>query len=85
VITLPDEILTAFDDGTYFVTIDREDVSDYEQDGNTLTIPFRAGDRDIEIFGSYVIPEFGAIATVLTLSVVITLLISKKFPRVFNI
>ena len=85
VITLPDEILTAFDDGTYFVTIDREEVSDYKQDGNTLTIPFRAGDRDIEIFGSHVIPEFGTIATVLTLSVVMTLLISKKFPRVFNI
>jgi hypothetical protein len=63
----------------------REEVSDYKQDGNTLTIPFRAGDRDIEIFGSHVIPEFGTIATVLTLSVVMTLLISTKFPRVFNI
>lgn len=85
VITLPDDILTAFDDGTYFVTIDHEEVLDYKQDGNTLTIPFRAGDRDIEIFGSYVIPEFGTIVTILTLSVIMTLLISKKFPRVFSI
>ena len=86
VVTLPDEILIAFDDGTYFVTIDREEVLDYKQDGNTLTIPFRAGDKDIEIFGSYVIPEFGTIVTmILLIAVTTTIIISKsKFSIKYN-
>ena len=49
-ITLTSDSVTPFDDGTYFVTIDGEEV-DFTQVGKKLTIDFMANSQKIMIFG----------------------------------
>ena len=63
-VTLHSEVITAFDDGTYFVLIDNEEV-EFEQSGSNLTIPYEAGNERVEIVGSHVVPEFGTIAMII--------------------
>jgi plastocyanin len=49
-ITLTSDSVTPFDDGTYFVTVDGEEV-DFTQVGKKLTIDFMANSQKIMIFG----------------------------------
>jgi len=63
-VQLHDKIIRAFDDGSYFVLIDNEEV-EFEQSGTNLTIPYEAGNEKIEIVGSYAVPEFGTIAMII--------------------
>ena len=49
-ITLTSDSVTPFDDGTYFVTVDGEEV-DFSQIGKRLTIDFLANSQKIMIFG----------------------------------
>jgi len=77
-IMLNRDIITAFDDGSYFVFVDSEE-SDFEQMGNTLHIPYYAGTEKIEIVGSHVVPEFGTIAMiVLAVAIVSIIAITAK-------
>jgi len=77
-ITLNSDIITPFDDGTYFVLINSEEV-EFEQMGNTLHIGYAAGTEKIEIVGSHVVPEFGTIAMiVLAVAVVSIIAITAK-------
>ena len=64
-ITLHEELIKPFDDGTFAVIVDNQVMQDYTQIGNTLTIPCMAGTEKIEIYGSWAIPEFGVIAGVI--------------------
>ncbi|SVD62572.1 uncharacterized protein METZ01_LOCUS415426, partial [marine metagenome] len=50
-ITLHEEVIKPFGDGTFFVFVNGEEVQDFVQDGNTLIIPCKAGDEKIEIVG----------------------------------
>jgi len=52
-ITLNKDIITPFDDGSYFVLINNEEV-EFEQMGRTLHIEYDAGTEKIEIVGSHV-------------------------------
>ena len=63
-ITLNSEIITPFDDGSYFVLVENEE-ADFEQMGRTLHIEYGAGAETIEIVGSHVVPEFGTIAMII--------------------
>jgi len=63
-VKLHSKVITAFDDGTYFVLIDNEEV-EFEQSGNSLTIPYGAGNERVEIVGSHAVPEFGTIAMII--------------------
>ena len=77
-ITLNSDIITPFDDGTYFVLVNGEE-AEFSQDGNDLTIPFEAGTEKIEIVGSVVVPEFGTIAMiVLAVAIVSIIAITAK-------
>jgi len=77
-ITLNRDIITPFDDGSYFVLINSEEV-EFEQMGNTLHIDYVAGTEKIEIVGSHVIPEFGTIAMiVLAVAIVSIIVITAK-------
>ena len=49
-ITVTNDAVTPFDDGTYFVTVDGEEV-DFTQVGKRLTIDFMANAQKIMIFG----------------------------------
>ena len=49
-ITLTSDSVTSFDDGSYFVTVDGEEV-EFTQIGKRLTIDFMANSQEIMIFG----------------------------------
>jgi len=77
-INLDSDYITAFDDGSYFVLVNGEEVA-FSQDGNNLTIPFEAGTEKIEIVGSVVVPEFGTVAMiVLAVAIVSIIAITAK-------
>jgi len=73
-ITLPSDVITPFNDGTFFVLVNDEESDDASQDGNTITVPFDADAETIEIIGTHVVPEFGTIAAII-LAVAITSII----------
>jgi len=78
-ITLPDDIITPFNDGSFFVLVNGEESDDAEQNGNQVTIPFDAETTDIEIVGTHVVPEFGTIAMiVLAVAIVSIIAVSAK-------
>ena len=78
-ISLHEDIIKPFDDGTFFVTINSEENQDFEQTGNQLTIPFDAETEKITIFGGWAIPEFGTIAImILVVSIVSIIALSAK-------
>lgn len=70
-------------DDTYIILIDGVEVP-YEEgstssDSRIITIDFEEGDSDIEIIGTFVIPEFGSVAIgILALTIIATVLISAK-------
>jgi len=71
-ITLNKDIITPFDDGSYFVLINSEEV-EFEQMGRTLHIDYTAGTEKIEIVGSHVVPEFGTIAMIVLAVAIISI------------
>jgi len=71
-ITLNRDIITPFDDGSYFVLINSEEV-EFEQMGSTLHIDYAAGTEKIEIVGSHVVPEFGTIAMIVLAVAIISI------------
>ena len=78
-ITLPDDIITPFNDGSFFVLVNGEESDDAEQNGNIVTIPFDADATEIEIVGTHVVPEFGTIAMiVLAVAIVSIIAVSAK-------
>jgi len=72
-ITLNRDIITPFDDGSYFVLINSEEV-EFEQMGSTLHIDYVAGTEKIEIVGSHVVPEFGTIAMIVLAVAIISII-----------
>ncbi len=72
-ITLNEDIITPFDDGTYFVLINSEEV-EFEQMGRTLHIDYEAGTERIEIVGSHVVPEFGTIAMIILAVAIVSII-----------
>jgi len=72
-ITLNSDIITPFDDGSYFVLINNEEV-EFEQMGNTLHIDYVAGTEKIEIVGSHVVPEFGTIAMIILAVAIVSII-----------
>ena len=78
-ITLHEDIIKPFDDGTFFVTVNDEENQDFEQNRNQLTIPFSAETEKITIFGGWAIPEFGTIAImILVVAIVSIIALSAK-------
>jgi len=51
-IALDEEIIKPFDDGSFFVLVNNEEIQDFVQEGNKLTIPCKVGDEKISIVGS---------------------------------
>ena len=72
-ITLNRDIITPFDDGSYFVLINSEE-TEFEQMGSTLHIGYAAGTEKIEIVGSHVVPEFGTIAMIILAVAIVSII-----------
>jgi len=78
-VTLHEEIIKPFEDGTFVVIVDNQVMQDFTQVGNTLTIPCIAGTEKIEIHGSWAIPEFGVIAAmILAVAIVSIIVVTAK-------
>ena len=78
-ITLSEDIITPFNDGSFFVLVNGEESDDAHQMGNKLMIPFDSTTTDIEIVGTHVVPEFGTIAMiVLAVAIVSIIAVSAK-------
>ena len=66
-------------DGPFMVLVDDEQWDDVEFSGNKITVMFLAGSEKIEIFGTHVIPEFGAIAVlILAVAIISIIAVSAK-------
>ena len=84
-LTIPRSVLDSTingDDDEFFVLVDGEEV-DFEETttsvDRTLTIEFLAGAEQIEIIGTFVIPEFGTIAAmILAVAIISIVAISAK-------
>ena len=84
-ITLPRELIDAKigeEDDDYFVLVDGEEV-DFDETttstDRTLVISFPAGAEEIEIIGTHVVPEFGAIAAlILAVAIISIIAVSAK-------
>ena len=78
-VTLHEEIIKPFEDGGFVVVVDNQEMQDFTQVGNTLTIPCVVGTEKIEIHGSWAIPEFGVIAAmILAVAIVSIIVITAK-------
>jgi predicted secreted protein with PEFG-CTERM motif len=78
-VTLHEELIKPFEDGTFVVIVDNQTMEDFTQVGNTLTIPCVAGTEKIEIHGSWAIPEFGVIAVmILAVAIVSIIVVTAK-------
>ncbi|MBS1267755.1 MAG: hypothetical protein MAG458_00467 [Nitrosopumilus sp.] len=84
-LTIPRSVLDATINGVdddFFVLVDGEEV-DFEEIttliDRTLTIEFQAGSEEIEIIGTFVIPEFGTIAAmILAVAIISIVAVSAK-------
>jgi len=66
-------------DGAFMVLVDGEEWDDVEINGNKITVMFLAGAEEIEIIGTHVIPEFGAIAAlILAVAIISIIAVSAK-------
>ena len=78
IITLPKDVI----DGIFFVLVDGEEINYSEElndNSSTLTIPFHDGSEEIEIIGTFVIPEFGTIVVlVLAISIIAIIAVTSK-------
>ena len=85
IITIPRSVMDATMNGvddSYFVLVDGEEV-DFEETttskDRTLTIQFPAGAEEIEIIGTFVVPEFGTIAVmILAVAIISIIAVSAK-------
>jgi len=85
-ITLPKDVIDTDENG-FFVLVDGDEtnhIASSIEELWTLTIPFSYGSEEIEIIGTYVIPEFGTIAAlVLVLAISSIIIISAKNKQIF--
>ena len=66
-------------DGIFMVLVDGEESDDVEINGNTVTVMFPAEAEQIEIIGTFVIPEFGTIAAmILAVAIISIIAVSAK-------
>ena len=85
-ITLPKEVIDTDENG-FFVLVDGDETNHNASSVGefwTLTIPFSYGSEEIEIIGTFVIPEFGTIAAlVLVVAITSIIIISAKNKQIF--
>jgi len=78
-LTVASDVLTPFDDGSYFVLVDGEESDDATQNGNSVTIPLEFGVESVEVIGTHVVPEFGTIAAiVLAVAIIAIIAVTSK-------
>ena len=87
-VTFPREVMDATingEDDEFFVLVDGEEV-DFEEKktskDRTLMIQFPAGSEEIEIIGTFVVPEFGTIAIMILAVAIISIIVVSAKSRI---
>jgi len=84
-VTTSDFLLRPFSDGNFFVLVDGEEVQQASLENKILSIPYPAGAEKVEVYGSYVVPEFGTLAIfILGVSVVSIIVLSRKHSMLYS-
>ena len=76
--TTSDFLIRPFDDGNFFVFVDGEEIESINYENKILTIPYTANTEKIEVYGSYVIPEFGPIAIIILAAAVVSIIVISR-------
>ena len=85
-VTTSDFLIRPFNDGGFLVAVDGEKIDSVKYENKILTIPYTAQTEKVEVYGSYVIPEFGTIAViVLAVSVVSIIALSRKHSMSYSL
>jgi predicted secreted protein with PEFG-CTERM motif len=84
-ITISDFLIRPFSDGNFFVLVDGEEVQQISLENKILSIPYPAGAEKIEVYGSYVVPEFGTLAIfILGVSVISIIVLARKHSMLYS-
>ena len=78
-ITTSDFLIRPFSDGSFFVLVNGEQIENVKFENRILSIPYTSETETIEVYGSYVVPEFGTIAILIfAVSIISIIVVSKK-------
>jgi len=67
--------------GIFMVLVDGQEWDDVSIDGQKVTVMFPAGTEEIEIIGTFVIPEFGTIAALILAVAIISIVVVSARSR----
>jgi len=67
--------------GIFMVLVDGEEWDDVEINGNEVIVDFNAGTNEIEIIGTFAIPEFGTIAALILAVAIISIIVVSSRTR----
>ena len=67
--------------GIFMVLVDGEEWDDVEINGNEVIVNFPAGTTEIEIIGTFAIPEFGTIAALILAVAIISIIVVSSRTR----
>ena len=67
--------------GIFMVLVDGEEWDDAVINGNKVTVDFPAGTNEIEIIGTFAIPEFGTIAALILAVAIISIIVVSSRTR----
>ena len=85
-LTLPTTVIDTDEEG-FFILVDGDETNHNAESVPgfwTLTIPFSYGSEEIEIIGTFVIPEFGTVAALILMASIATIvIISTKNKQIF--
>ena len=85
-ITTSEFLIRPFSDGSFFVLIDGEEVQQVSLENKILTIHYPAGAEKVEVYGSYVVPEFGALTVfILCMAITSVILLSRKYSLPYSL
>ena len=87
-ITLPKDVIDTDEEGFFILVDGIETIHDAtsNKENWSFVIPFSYGSEEIEIIGTFVIPEFGTIASlVLVIAISTIVMISAKNKQIFSI
>ena len=85
-VTTSDFLLRPFNDGGFLVVADGEKIHSVKYENKILTIPYTAQTEKVEVYGSYVIPEFGTVAVIVLAAAVISIIVlSRKHSMSYSL
>ena len=77
--TTSDFLIRPFNDGSFFVLVNGEQIENVKFENKILSIPYTSEAETIEVYGSYVVPEFGTIVILIfAVSIISIIVVSKK-------